>query len=1779
MAIPFPYTSSDASNLHTASYLNQNETSLFVAGFSKDLWFGFSPYDDIELSAYDLNGNSIGWSSIETNNVFVTSSFTYLNAQDRPVTSSFLSLVPNYILYKNESILVNPLDQLSASFGLTTGSYLVSYNFIREMAGDVNAPLTVKDISPSRTEIKLVPSTGNNARYQAFCLKQFVVEDVAPLLIQLTNNCPYSTIYGQLRDVYPNEINFLKHLWSTNTDGEFLIRIKNLYEDLVIYTSPQTANQPLEKISRTQGIRTYYQNYLISNYNSVGDFFTINSAFATFTQYRIGQELNSYPTSSQFVSASQFLNDFFVQYFYSPIVTLIEADFNSKYYTYFKNVVNFGNNEMYSIVDHNFIDERLFPTDPLTLICKMKEALPQSVKVQGSCWVSNVSITPYVANIILQASPLVSTIRIGPPNFSIQSDAVSLYNNNTTYTAADLTNQPSDQQAIDVNRKINELQVDYTDFTNFVIFSSAAQRLSNFKTKVSNWTVLSASLSALEYNVSQSFVSGTTYPYYSSEETSLNGQMNAIVASFDGYESYLFDAGLYAYDPINGIFINSSYVASQDTAAAEYDQENIDSLVNNTPDHVIQDPNNSDYVLFLMMIGHFFDNLYLYISNLPSEKAVDVNPDRTFTKQTIDQLLEQFGWKLGNTYEDAATLDVFTTSLSSAMSAEDRTKAIRTRLLSSLPYIYKTKGTEEAIQLILSCHGIPSNLLDIREYGNDDFVTSSIVTYTKQERACMLYFTGSVGHPRGTITSLTQTFIVRPSLKTFETKLLIENPAAYPFRKLIPLVTQTYPYFEGWDIGWYYHASQSAYVPSYQAQGYYPAYYTLPAWELGFWREYGNYGKMYARIAAWNPTSSLSQGVTASLNFASSSVFLTSSLLPIFDGTVFNVRLRRNYPDPGFTTPTTEELLPTVYDLTVQRNEAGRQIFRSITSQLGQFNDNMVWDGYSLSTTYDVDGNYLGNPTLDTTGSWVGNKNYNNSVVGNNLTIDSTITIGGGRNVSATLNQYQYLVGNTMAWDVPISDGDFDVHCNDFSSFGYTGADTGETHLIIRIDADEPINFSGGSGGSGLNVSSYISNSAEYYPNFSVQYSAVVASSSWVGMYSGSLSTLATYQFVGSTTGSIYGVLSGSGVGVLNSSYLEYWIGTINGTCSGTFSGSAVGILSGSDLSMPLSGTFSGFWTGSVTGSFNGRMVSGSTGISQITGSNSPYQGLLDQGLVDNFMGSFYGTIQSIYLGPLVYAYGLFTGSFMQIWTGSVTQLYGKVPIPQSTYYSTNGGTLHPSYSAYPGYPCIISTSSVYPWQYVVMDMEKTFTTPKYGPNRFKNEKVKQNFQRLQTRLDDKTRSTADLSLGIQADSNLLGLYLDPQDAKNRTIVKFLGNWDLMNTIGDPGNMFSASYPNLVALNQQFNSFGDRRVFYNELITLYKIYFNRTVFDEITNVLPARTNARTGVVIENTILERPKYQYKPVVGEANSSSVYYPTTVRHYSKDPIKKLVRLADSVGNASNGKLQVLYGDFGFDTSYTLTGFDPSSLPANPTLEFDLSYVSAHNFEHPVNFNNGYIEALPDQYQFGSAFDTSSVLVKHWTKYDLYFRNGPYVRGEPLSADNYVTQSVWLYNVVPLPLSFYNTIFYTQDTYVLSGSVADLTETPILNGGSVFYHHYANTAIGTPNQIINTINGTPQYFPFSPVIAGPPYFNFADNSYFEFFSGEPWNYYTHKRMQFSPVRFLSLSGNSQNQTPLIYTRGQQTATTTIDPASGLENGTDPVQTIQTSNVNLVQANNVINQ
>lgn len=1564
----YQLVSNNTASLNTGSYLNRTEYTMFVNGYVTDLWFGFSANDVVEFGVWDRENNFIGWNVLNQSKSFNEITLSYINALDFPVTYSYSELQTDFLLYKNAKVLVNPSEEVKEAVGLTSGSFSLVYNFTREMAGNINTPLIIKEISPSRKELKLVPLSSSNSAYDAFCKKKVLLRDVSPLYLQSVKTFPYQQIFTKVSPSYREQINTIKSVFFLSTDGAMVNFLKNLYEDFLLFTTTPTisatgATSTNDRLIRIQGIQTFFTNYLLSNSDRVVDFSEIDHQFNGFVSASIERKfspIGPHP-SEQYVNAKAFVYDFFTKFYYQPISDVLSQTYREKYYSFLKNGLNLGNNRILPILDTGFMDERQETADPLTLLVKLQSELPNDIMAQTHCWVSNISLAPFVVSAIVRNPFNTQVHKIGVPNFSLPLPNVSLTNTNTSYTANDLQEDDETDRELIVSKNLAELNVDYTDFNNFVIFSSAEIRLKIFKNKQINLTSLSGSIRLLDIKNDQFVLaSGSTYPFYSQERGSIQSQIDAVFTSFDGYESYLYRGGNYAYTGSG--FVSSSFVLSQDVSASYYDKYNRDSLINNCPEHILTNSDNDDYIIFLSMIGHFFDGIYAYITNLPSAKKVGQSATEEFTRRVVEYMLETFGWTLDDSLEQANLINNFLTedqigSLNS-MSAEDRLKTIRNRLFFNLPRIYKTKGTEESIRLLLACYGIPSVLLNIREYGGISYTDDS-AAYTTYERTYMRQWDTS---------SIHDTFVLPcPSNpKTFLSKLVIDSSD---------------PYTYGEEQILFGRVTGSAVSSSAAGSG---------EWAVGFVRvPKKNSGRMFFRIG----------------NAGSELFKIESPIFPLFDGNVYSVMLRRNTPSSEYEFDPNVDAVPCRYDLYVQRNEFGNRAVYLTASKVS----------YDVATNQQFDVSNTGSYIM--IGGWFADLN--------------------GQGFTGAMDKWQM-------WYDPITDSNFEDYVNYINSYSFSGSRSAEQSLLFRMHTDYPFDLR------------QIASGSTIPPNF-------------------------------------------------------------NG-----FSGTA--------------NTWFGEWRNA-----------------------NPFYALSSSTKQDNIFGLLYGASVDFLVNA-------------DPWHGA-----------QELVYNSSS--------------CQYVSQSTYPFQFRVIDYPSTLGTSRYGPNKFRNEKVRHVSQSVATRFDDKDRSTFVPRDSVSPDSNQVGFFVDPQDFKNKDIVRFFGNFDFMDAIGNPVNQFSGSYDVLRTFRHTYassrNEFSGSKTLFNELITLYKLYFNRSIFESIKNLVPARTNALVGIIIEPTVLERPKYHAKPVFSESNTGSVFYADiTASHYFRDPNTKLLRLTQSLD----------YAEFGFDPSL-ITGFDTSSLPHNLTMDIDVSYINLPSATYPNNYLPGgtYIYDLPDDYQLGHFGSFASLLqlksgdltngrilfnmktdmhptgsdtfylMKRWKRYTISAKSSSWNRTDNPNQNLYVTNSIYLYDYVVVTDDFFNSVAYTA-------SIVD--STPGNPGSEVGFGltwtHYPNTFRNRPNAPTNNYLLTGFFNGLRWVYDKPAIF--LDNGeYLEILGGYPRNHFTHKRDLFSLYNLVTFGIQAGVVTSGSYRRNQQNIDTTIG-TNGLEDGSSPVQTTQVGNLNLIQSDNVIN-
>lgn len=403
-------------------------------------------------------------------------------------------------------------------------------------------------------------------------------------------------------------------------------------------------------------------------------------------------------------------------------------------------IVNFGNNRICKIINFRYFDN--------SIIFKVFNPLSDEVSVKDTCYIGFESIDPYVD--LVSLSPIIAekeVNRISGPNFFVESEYDG--SNATIYKDWDdllATDTPTSQKIIDLSISSSgqaRLNIDYSDFNNFIFYSSAEERIDNFYYK----------LQRIEsYEQDNSILLNSTASSTVAVANSINTnqrRIDNIVSGFDSFERWLY------YSPTSSIFthdisgsitpwpkylsssmwfnhhttssLGSSWYNEISVSASNYDQDNHNRLWWSIPEHVLMDNNNSNYILFVEMVAQHFDNLYGYINALTKIHERDEHPERGPSNDLLYYIAKSFGWKLQNSrqlsdlwlyqlgtgvsgsYESTGSL--FSTS------HRDQTETVWRRIVNNLPYLLKSKGTSRGVKALMSMYGIPQTIISIKEYG------------------------------------------------------------------------------------------------------------------------------------------------------------------------------------------------------------------------------------------------------------------------------------------------------------------------------------------------------------------------------------------------------------------------------------------------------------------------------------------------------------------------------------------------------------------------------------------------------------------------------------------------------------------------------------------------------------------------------------------------------------------------------------------------------------------------------------------------------------------------------------------------------------------------------------------------------------------------------------------------------------------------------------------------------------------------------------------------------
>ena len=457
-------------------------------------------------------------------------------------------------------------------------------------------------------------------------------------------------------------------------------------------------------------------------------------------------------------------------YIDSGLISSSFSDFNievlnSEYFDEF--YLNFGDNN-YIIGVNAQLDSG---SSGYGILIKLYEPLPTEYDLKSQLWVCT-KVGESLGYSVKFQEPIFTLDEVaylaGPnTNLNIKNEI----NNSTEYKTYEELIYSSVSSSYDqfqniLYQKGIKIEVDYTNFNDFVFLSSAKQRLENFDYKVGKIEQYNNDIQLISSSTgSVGFIALT--PNYSESLATLETKKRNIIKNFCGYEYYLyFHSGSKAWPKSNtsppftlystgstqaltwlgSDIVGSAYFGGMIESSSNYDNANQNNLLFSIPEYVRNDSDNENYDLFVGMMGKYFDDLWLYTKDITEKLNADNRLNYGVNKDLVADVLRSLGT---NIYQNNLSIEnlysaflgstptgnlnpptgseyitTYITASNGPISLDDTNKEIYKRLYSNLPHLLKKKGTTAGLRDLITLYGIPSTILRISEFGGKDKINN-----------------------------------------------------------------------------------------------------------------------------------------------------------------------------------------------------------------------------------------------------------------------------------------------------------------------------------------------------------------------------------------------------------------------------------------------------------------------------------------------------------------------------------------------------------------------------------------------------------------------------------------------------------------------------------------------------------------------------------------------------------------------------------------------------------------------------------------------------------------------------------------------------------------------------------------------------------------------------------------------------------------------------------------------------------------------------------------------
>ena len=906
----YVYTSADLTDLASAS----------INSFP----FGTSENDAVNVSIMSVDGAELYKYTISSSLKYIPHTKSFIDVNNIGTTYNYSNFESEFVIVGAETrSLFLDVAGVFAAADMNQGTYLLGINPVRYMVGtptDTIRSLVVREISSTGTEVSVSPTTlptdldadsvAFNENFLSFTQNKFPVNQlINPLLFGIETPSIYNAYYNayavdsgsaeliKSRYAFFGDINWsgnnIEYQDKNKSDATIIQFITDIYYGVKrgsLRSNGQISTQDI------RGIYDQFKNTLFSNYKSATTFKELRDIYYSLAVHILTRELNQ--ISNIKLDESERIIGFFTSILYDiiflPIINRLENEFTILFSGYLKNSACFADGTELSILNYA-ASARTDASGNGLLLLKFAATIPTTIKIGSRLWIANQMVTDaIVQSVYLYSDNTIYTTQLRGPNFSVSTELIG--NGTATTSMEDIvgvTGSLYDEVISKLNSKQSteiKLDVDYRYFENFIKFSSASERLRIFTTKSSQIRNYTDQLAIIDAKL----LINPTDDQYIKDRTSIDAEINATEASMDGYELFLYNNPSW--------YSEHSAVYNGETSASLYDRDNRASLQSSIPSYVVENSDNLDYVTFVNMVGHYFDNLSTHITQFTRKNNPTNSNIGGISSDVVYSMLTSLGWEPESGKENLPLLlsafsksdfDVSSSlwNMVGSMSETERNQTIWRRILTNLPYILKSKGTATAIQTLANCYGIPQNLLSIKEYGGieNNYTADQNSVYSFGETKYAMAFAGS-----GEYLSLPWT----GSLQSVEFSISFDPNKTSSEGQVFRLA----------------NCSDS--------------------WLVGFVRERGlDWGRAFFTIRD-----------------ASGSLLTTMTpRVPIFSGETFTVLIRKNDLQSDFLRspyydPVLSDSYPRVYDLNIIRSDMARETFAASASIILSGSYNSQWN-------------------------------------------------------------------------------------------------------------------------------------------------------------------------------------------------------------------------------------------------------------------------------------------------------------------------------------------------------------------------------------------------------------------------------------------------------------------------------------------------------------------------------------------------------------------------------------------------------------------------------------------------------------------------------------------------------------------------------------------------------------------------------------------------------------------------------------------------------------------